>query len=73
MLLDASAKGTMKIKSADEVREVFDNMSLNEYSAHVDDESTPKKKGMMDFNTQNVLLASNKLLSIQLEAIAKKL
>ncbi|AES98904.1 hypothetical protein MTR_5g074370 [Medicago truncatula] len=59
----------MKIKSADEVREVFDNMSLNEYSAHVDDESTPKKKGMMEFNTQNVLLASNKLLSIQLEAI----
>ena len=31
MLLDASARGTMKIKIADELRALIDNMSLNEY------------------------------------------
>ena len=31
MLLDAPVGGTMKIKTADEVRTLIDNMSLNEY------------------------------------------
>jgi len=73
MLLDAFAGATMKIKTTDEVRELIDNMSLNEYRAQTDDESAPKKKDMMDLNTQNALLAGNKLLSIQREAIAKRL
>jgi len=45
MLLDASAGGTMKIKTTDEVRELIDNMSLNEYRGHTEEEATPKKKG----------------------------
>ncbi|AES96893.1 hypothetical protein MTR_5g042840 [Medicago truncatula] len=51
MLLDASAGATMKIKTTDEVTELIDNMSLNEYRAQTDDESAPKKKNMMDLNT----------------------
>jgi len=31
MLLDASVGGTMKIKTTDELQELIDNMSLNEY------------------------------------------
>jgi hypothetical protein len=73
MLLEASAGGTMKIKTADEVRTLIDNMSLNEYRGHTEEEATPWKKGMIDLNTQDALLASNKLLSIQLETIAKRL
>jgi hypothetical protein len=42
ILLDASAGGTMKIKTADEVRELIDNMSLNEYQAHTKEEASPK-------------------------------
>ena len=73
MLLDASAGGTMKIKTADEVRALIDNMSLYEYRGHTEEEATPRKKVMIDLNTQDVLLASNKLLNIQLESIAKML
>jgi len=45
MLPDASAGGTIKIKTVEEVRELIDNMSLNEYRAHTDEEASPKKKG----------------------------
>jgi hypothetical protein len=73
MLLDASGGGTMKIKTTDEVRAVIDNLSPNEYRGHIEEEMTPRKKGMIDLNTQDALLASNKLLSIQLETLAKRL
>jgi len=73
MLLDASAGGTTKIKTTDEVRELIDNMSLNEYLGHIEEEATPRKNGLIDQNTQDDLLARNKLLSIQLETIAKRL
>jgi len=73
MLLDASAGGTMKIKTVDEVRTLIDNMSMNEYRGHTEEEETPRKKDMIDLNTQDALLASNKLHKIQLESIAKRL
>jgi len=73
MLLDAFAGGTMKIKTVVEVQEKIDNMSLNEYRGHTEEEATPKKKGMIVLKTQDALLASNKLLSIQLETLAKRL
>ena len=73
MLLDASTRGTMKIKRAGEVRELIDNLPLNEYRAQTDEEDAPKKKGMIYINIQDALLASNKLLSLQLETIAKRL
>jgi len=44
MLLDAFAGGTMKIKIVVEVREMIDNMSLNEYRGHTEEEATPKKR-----------------------------
>jgi len=63
----------MKVKTADEVRELIDNMYLNEYGANIEEKASPKKKGMIDINTQDALLASNKLLSIQLETLTKRL
>jgi len=41
--------------------------SLNEYRAHIKEEAASKKKCMIDLNTHDVLLASNKLFSIQSE------
>jgi len=73
MLLDVYAEGTKKIKTTDEVREMIENMSLNEYRAHTKEGSAPKKKGMLDLNTKDALLASKKLLNIQLETMAKRL
>ena len=71
MLLHASAGGTMKIKTVDEVRALINDMSLNEYRGITEEEATPRKKGMIDLSTKDALHASNKLLSIQLETIAK--
>ena len=73
MLLDSYVEGTMKIKIVDEVRELIDNMYLNEYGAHTEEKVAPKKKGMIDINMQDALLASNKLLNIQLETLTKRL
>lgn len=72
MLLDASTEGTMKIKKADEVRELIENMSLNEYRAHTEEDIAPKKKCIIDLHTQDDLLSSNELLIIQLETLAKR-
>jgi len=44
MLLDASTGGTVKIKTIDEVREMINNMSLNEYRPHIKEDIAPKKK-----------------------------
>jgi len=57
----------VKIKTVVEVREMIDNMSLNEYQEQTEE------KAMIDLNTQDALLASTKLLSIQLETVTKRL
>ncbi|AES87383.1 hypothetical protein MTR_4g026370 [Medicago truncatula] len=54
MLLNAYARGTMKIKTSNEVRELIDNMSLSEYRAHTEEKAATKKKGMIDLNTHDV-------------------
>jgi hypothetical protein len=72
-LLNAYAGGAMKIKTVNEVQELVDNMSLNEYHAHTEEEAAPKKKGMIDLNAQDSLHASTKHLIIQLETLAKRL
>jgi len=62
-----------EIKTTDEVRALIGNMSMNEYRGHTEEEANPRKKGMIDLNTQDALLARNKLLNIQLKTIAKRL
>ena len=73
MLLDVSAGGTMKIKKSNEVKELINNMSLNEYCIHTEEEAASKKKCMIDLNTHDDLFANNKLFNIQLETIAKRM
>jgi len=73
MFLDASVRGTIKIKIAWEVRELIDNIYLSEYHPHTDDEASSKKKGMIDLNTHDALPASNKILSIEIETISNTL
>jgi len=73
MLPDASVGGTMKIKMVEEVKELIDNIYLNEYHPHTNEEVAPRKERMSDLNTHDALIASNKLLSIKLETIPKRL
>jgi len=63
----------MKIKMDKKVRELIENMSLNKYCSQIIDKIGHMKRGEIDLDKHDVLLAVNKLLSIQLEAISKKL
>jgi len=64
----------MKIKTAKEVRELIENMYLNTRDVLQSIEKiVHMQKGVIDLDTHDVLLTSNKLLNIQLEAISKKL
>ncbi|KAK2436917.1 hypothetical protein QL285_021877 [Trifolium repens] len=66
MLIDASAGGTIKNKNEDEVRQLVENMCLNEYRSK--SERDPKKKGMIEVSTHTALLAQIELLNKQLAA-----
>jgi len=48
-------------------------MFLNEYRSQIEERSIQKKQGVLNLETHDALRTSNKILSIQLEAIAKKL
>jgi hypothetical protein len=73
MLLDASAGGTMKNKTAAEMRELIDNMFLKEYHPQSKNMGVVKKHGVLILETHDALLESNKLLSDKIEALAKRL
>lgn len=62
MVIIVTGQGTMKIKTADEDRELVYNMSSNEYPLHTEKEIAPRKKGMIDLNTHDALLVCNKPL-----------
>jgi hypothetical protein len=73
MLLDASAGGTMKNKTAAEMRELIDNMFLKEYHPQSKNMGVVKKHGVLILETHDALLESNKLLSDKIKALAKRL
>lgn len=64
MFLNTSTGGAMKIKDEDEVREMIERMCQNEYRTQ--SEIGPKKKGMMELDTQHDILP-------RLEALTKQL
>jgi len=73
MLLDASAGGSMKNKTAAEIRELIETMSLNEYRFQGSDRNVAKKKEMLKLESHDALLESQRLLGEKMEQIAKKL
>jgi hypothetical protein len=73
MLLDYSAGVSMQNKIVAEIRELVENMALNEYRLHGNDQNVSRRQGIFQLDTQDALIAGHKLLSNKLEAIAKKL
>nr|KYP63067.1 hypothetical protein KK1_017632 [Cajanus cajan] len=70
MLLDASAGGSMMIKDSEEEITIIDVLAASDYQAH-HDRSQPTKRGILELDTQNAILAQNKLLSQQMEELKK--
>ncbi|XP_020236625.1 uncharacterized protein LOC109816146 [Cajanus cajan] len=72
MLLDASAGGSMMMKDSKEAITIIDVLAANDYQAH-HDRSQPTKRGILELDTQNAILAQNKLLSQQMEELKKQM
>jgi len=72
-LLDASTGGKIKLKTPEEAMNLIENMATSDiairrYRAHI-----PTKKSLLELTSQDALLAQNKLLSKQLEALTETL
>ena len=51
---------------------IIDSIAANDYQSHHDRTST-QRKGIMELDTQSVILAQNKLLVQQIEALTKQI
>ncbi|CAJ2642447.1 unnamed protein product [Trifolium pratense] len=72
MILDASAGGSLKNRDETEARELVESMAQNEYRA-TNDRGAKKKGGVLELDTQTALLAQQKLMTSQMEAMMKML
>ncbi|GAU52017.1 hypothetical protein TSUD_418330, partial [Trifolium subterraneum] len=70
MLLDASAGGSLKNKDEVEAKELVETMAQNEYRAQ-NDRGAKKKAGILELDTNNVILAQMKLMSKEMEELKK--
>ncbi|KAH1206014.1 hypothetical protein GmHk_16G046578 [Glycine max] len=72
-LLDASAGGKINLKTPEEAMDLIENMAASDIAILRDRVHIPTKKSFLELTSQDVLLAHNKLLSKQLEALTKTL
>jgi len=72
MILDVAAEGTMMDVDVEQATRIIDALASTDYQAQ-HDRQVVQKKGMLDFSTSDALLAQNKILTQQIEAITKQL
>jgi len=72
MILDAAVGGTMMDVDVEQATRIIDALASTDYQAqHV--RQVVQKKGVLDLSTSDTLLAQNKILTQQMEAITKQL
>lgn len=69
MFIDTLAWGTMKNKTTVKIQELIDYMSLNEYRSQSINKVVHKKQEVPSLEPNDILLASNTLLNVHLEAM----
>jgi len=62
MILDAAAGGTMMAVDVEQANRIIDALASTDYQARHDG-SSEQKKGSLELNTQDAILAQNKLLT----------
>jgi len=72
MILDVAAGGTMMNVDAEQATRIIDALASTDYQAQ-HDRQVVQKKGMLNLSTSDALLAQNKILTPQMEAITKQL
>jgi len=72
MILDAAAGGTMMVVDVEQANKIINALASTNYQAqHY--QSSVQKKRMLELNTQDAILAQNKLLTQQVEALTKQM
>ncbi|XP_017410999.2 uncharacterized protein LOC108323145 [Vigna angularis] len=72
LMLDASAGGNIRWKTPDEAQEIIENMASSDNDVQ-SERVQMQKKGMFELQSQDALLAQNKIMTQQLESLMKKL
>jgi len=73
LILDASAEGNIKWKTPEEAHEMIENMASNDNEMQNERATSQKKGGMLELQSQDAILAQNKIMTQQLESVMKKL
>ncbi|XP_052723795.1 uncharacterized protein LOC108322652 [Vigna angularis] len=71
LMLDASAGGNIRWKTPDEAHEIIENMASSDNDVQ-SERGQNQKKGMFELQSQDALLAQNKIMTQQLESLMKK-
>nr|KYP32094.1 hypothetical protein KK1_047295 [Cajanus cajan] len=72
MLLDAAAGGTMMSVGPEEATQIIESLASSDHQAEHGRHQS-HKRGIMDLSTNDAILAQNKLLSQQIEALTKQM
>ncbi|XP_058778263.1 uncharacterized protein LOC131652428 [Vicia villosa] len=72
-LLDATAGGSLMLKSAEDAIMIIDRMALNDLQTEHDRSPSHRKPGVLKLNTNDAILAQNKILSQQFELLTKQM
>ncbi|XP_052726013.1 uncharacterized protein LOC128194442 [Vigna angularis] len=71
LMLDASAGGNIRWKTPDEAHEIIENMASSDNDVQ-SERGQNQKRGMLELQSQDALLAQNKIMTQQLESLMKK-
>ncbi|XP_052728609.1 uncharacterized protein LOC128195372 [Vigna angularis] len=71
LMLDASTGGNIRWKTPDEAHEIIENMASSDNDVQ-GERGQNQKKGMFELQSQDALLAQNKIMTQQLESLMKK-
>jgi len=72
MILDAAAGGTMMSVDAEQGTRIIDALASTDYQAQ-HDRYTVQEKWVLDLSTSDAILAQNKILTQQIEALTKQM
>ena len=72
LMLDVFVGGSIKWKTPEETYELIANMAANDNEAYTE-RAHSQKKGILELQSQDALLAQNKIMTQQLETLMKKL
>jgi len=72
LMLDALTGGSIKWKTLKEAYELIENMAANDNEAYTE-RAYSQKKGILELQSQDALLAQNKIMTQQLETFMMKL